>query len=74
MLSPVIRTILLLSLEFRNTDKSVNQSTGQCQPVHMIYAKNNSGQQCSSSKSNRICRFFSRFLIFDLLGGYEPGV
>ena len=36
MLSPVIRTILLLSLEFRNTDTvSVNQSTGQCQLVHI---------------------------------------
>ena len=63
MLSPVIRSILLLSLEFRNTDRV---STGQCQPVHICNANKqqwSTAEQCSSSE----------FLIFWFVRGVIPG-
>ena len=71
MLSPVIRTILLLSLEFRNR-QSVNHWISQCQPVHICK------KQWSTVQFKRIVSldFFLGFgyLIFDLLGGVIPGV
>ena len=74
MLSPVIRTILLLSLEFRNTDWV---STGQqlVNVIQCIYMQKTTVVN-SAVQANRICRFFSRFLIFDLLGVYNmiPGL
>ena len=73
MLSPVIRTILLLSLEFRNTDRvSITESVSQCISIYICK------KQWSTVQFKRIVAvdFFLGFgyLISDLLGGVIAGV
>ena len=59
MLSPVIRTIMLLSLEFRNTDRRVSISQlFNCSMSSSAYICKKTTVVNSAVQANRICRLF----------------